>query len=175
MRACPKLREYIEDLVARFEFDWSVPDTLCLFLAGHDYLVVENTGDDRVRVANVLEIGPLWLADPLLVFYTAYRYRDQPLWIPIEAAGIFAGWRMYAEPDLHGEYLMLHDPAGQDRLAQLCDEVFVANLIEFGWHRDGTKVAWPPEPRRAANCLEEALHCVDWSLVEMEGNDERQA
>lgn len=172
MRSCPKMKAYIETLVDRFEFDWSFPNTLCLFLEGCDYLVVENMGEDQIRVANLLEFGPYWVADPMVVFYIAYGHRDQPVWIPIEVADMYAGWRMYAEPDLHGEHLILYDPAGQDRLAQVCEEVFVPNLIDFGWQRNGTKVSWPPEPRSHKHYLEEVLKRIDWSLVdEMEDDD----
>ncbi len=171
MRTCPSMQAYVEALVTRFVFDWSAPGTLCLFVEGHDYLVVENMGESRVRVANLLEIGPYWLADPMVVFYTAYRQHGRPAWIPIEVADMFVGWRLFAEPNPHDECLTVYDPVGQDLLARLCEEVYVANLIQFGWHLNGTQVSWPPQPRKRINFLEEALKYIDWSLVD-EGEED---
>ncbi len=88
-----------------------------------------------------------------------------------EVADMFVGWRLFAEPNPHDEYLTVYDPVGQDLLARFCEEVFVANLIQFGWHLNGTRVLWPPQPRKRINFLEEALKYIDWSLVDEEEDD----
>lgn len=167
MRTCAKMKAYIEALATEFEFDLSSPGRLALFLEKHDYLVVE-VFDDQVRVTNFLEVAQCWLADPMVMFYTAYQHKDCAVWIPIEVADMYGGWRLYAEPDPRGEYLMLYDPAGQDRLAQLCEEVLVENLVNFGWRENGILVSWPPLPRSHVNPLEVAAKLIDWSRVDEE-------
>ena len=166
MRTCPKMKAYVVDLSVQFEFDLTATGTLALYRQGHDYLVIEILEDDRVRMTNFIEVGSYWLADPMVMFYTAYQHKQVAVWVPIEVADMYSGWRLYAEPDPQGEYLILYDPAGQDRLAQLCEEVLVANLIDFGWESGGTQVTWPPKPRSHDNPLEIAVKLIDWSLVE---------
>jgi hypothetical protein len=179
MKTTPKIQRYLTELAARHGVNVHHSGVyLRLDQEGIDtYLVLENLGDGRLRLARYREENGQPVADPEVIFYFTDQVTFLPgrefrgTWAPIERLQRLGGWQLYLEVDINGQARVIYDLAGQADLAEFTDTFLLNQLLQQRWSERGYKSTMPRPVRTPEELWARGIY-FDHSLDDLLGRTE---
>jgi hypothetical protein len=134
MKTADSMQAIIEKLAAKHGLDLTATEAhLRLEQPSYMPLVIEKIAKHQVSVSHYFEQNGDLIADPDVVFFTAYG-----AWIPTEITQCFGGFARYVQLSDSGEKITGIAAKGQADLASFC-RMWARNLKEQGWLEDGIR------------------------------------
>ena len=148
MDAVPKLKQLIEEVAQKHDFDLYQTGAYLRLDLERNRLIIENIGARRISIAYQLFHFYDLITDPEVVVWIQQPLSEEEepreKWIPTELYRVQGGWKACADFTPEGTMNAFYRPEWQIWLALFVETEIVSNLTNQRWLEEAVKSDEPP-------------------------------